>query len=579
VASETLTNGVMRPAPLAAIAAAFAWVAATRLRASIALVIVALACFLPGQSTIPPVDRDEARYAQATTQMLETGDFVDIRLHDEPRHFQPAGIYWLQALSVALLSDAVPGPIWMHRLPSLIGACLVVLLTAWAAGPLGDRRIALLAGLLMAACLLLNVEARLAKTDAVLNAAILACQGVLLRLYFRDRMDRAAPLSWALIFWAALGVGVLVKGPILPLVIGATIIAASLLARSAGWLRGLRPLLGLPLALLIALPWHVAIWFATDGAFYTKALSYSVTDKITTGMQSHGGPPGYYLALFAVTAWPLAAVFVTALPALWRERRSVLVAFLAAWVLPVWLIYELIATKLPHYMLPLYPAIAIACASAIVGGRIDMERIWVRTLLILAAVGPFLFAVGAAVTLYYLQAALPIDVIVLSVLVLCGVVAAVDLIRQHDLLSASLALAAVVAPLTYAAILGAVAPRLETLWLSPRLAAATVAVSGCPNPAVIAAGNNEASLIFAVGTDIRFGDGKEAGAFLGGGGCRAAIVAKAREGDFLAELAARKLTPGPVERVAGINIANGRSLDFGVYGAPQKLGKGAGTVY
>jgi 4-amino-4-deoxy-L-arabinose transferase-like glycosyltransferase len=567
MASETMTNGVTRSAPPAAIAAAFVWLAATRLRASLALLVVALACFLPGQSTIPPVDRDEARFSQATTQMLETGDFVDIRLYDQPRYYQPAGIYWLQAISVALLGDEVPGQIWMHRLPSLIGACLVVLLTAWAAGPLGDRRIALLAGLLMAACLLLDVEAHLAKTDAVLNASILACQGVLLRLYFREKGE-AAPIGWALIFWIALGVGVLVKGPILPLVVGSTIIAASPLARSAGWLRGLRPLIGLPLALVIALPWYVAIWFVTDGAFYTKALSYSVTEKITTSMQSHGGPPGYYLAVFVVTAWPLAAVFVTALPSLWRERKSTLVSFLAAWVLPVWIIYELIATKLPHYMLPLYPAIALACAWAIIGGRIDMERIWVRTLLILAAVGPFLFAAGAAVALYYLQAELPLDVVVLSLAVLCGVVASVGLIRRHDLLSAWLVLAAVVAPLTYVTILGAVAPRLATLWLSPRLAAATVVVSGCPNPDVISAGDGEASLIFAVGTDIRFGGGREAGAFLAEGGCRAAIVEKAKEGDFLADLADRNVTPGPVQGVAGINIANGRHLDFGVYGAP-----------
>jgi hypothetical protein len=150
--------------------------------------------------------------------------------------------------------------------------------------------------------------------------------------------------------------------------------------------------------------------------------------------------------------------------------------------------------------------------------------------------------------------------------VLCGVVASIGLIRQRELLPAWLILAVVVAPLTYAAILGAVAPRLETLWLSPRLAAATVAVSGCPNPAVISAGDGEASLIFAVGTDIRFGGGREAGAFLAEDGCRAAIVEKAKEADFLAELSARSVVPGAVQRVTGINVANGRSLDFGVYG-------------
>jgi hypothetical protein len=127
----------------------------------------------------------------------------------------------------------------------------------------------------------------------------------------------------------------------------------------------------------------------------------------------------------------------------------------------------------------------------------------------------------------------------------------------------------IVAPLTYAAIFGAVVPRLETLWLSPRLAAATVAVSGCPDPAVISVGDSEASLIFAVGTDIRFGRAGAAATFLAEGGCRAAIVEKASEADFLAELAAKNARPGPVERVTGINIANGRHLDFGVYGAAR----------
>jgi hypothetical protein len=220
-------------------------------------------------------------------------------------------------------------------------------------------------------------------------------------------------------------------------------------------------------------------------------------------------------------------------------------------------------------MLPVYPAIAIASAWAIVGDRVDTDRFWVKPLLILAAAGPLVFVVGAAVALYHLQSELPADVLALVAAVFCGVIACSDLIRQRDLLSAWLFLAVVVAPLTYATILGAVSPRLDTLWLSPRLAAATVAVSGCPDPAVLSAGDGEASLIFAVGTDIRFGDGTDAGEFLAGGGCRAAIVEKAHEARFLAALKATSVSPGPVQRVTGLNIANGRRLDFGVYGAPR----------
>lgn len=562
------TSGEIQPNLADRIGSAFAWITATPLRAVVALILVSLACFLPGQTSIPAVDRDEARYVQATTQMLETGDFVDIRLHDEPRHYQPAGIYWLQAVSASLLGGEVPAPIWAYRVPSLIGACLVVLFAYWAAQPLGDRRVAVVAGLMMAALLLLNVEARLAKTDAVLNATILLCQAVLLRLYLRDKAT-AVPIGWALAFWLAAGVGILVKGPILPLIVGLTIVAASILARDIRWLSGLRPLIGIPIALAIALPWYVAIWFATDGAFYAKAIGYSVTDKITTGMQSHGGPPGYYLLAFWLTSWPIGAVAASALPSLWRERRTAPVRFLAAWVVPAWIAYELIATKLPHYVLPLYPAIALAAAVALVGGHIDAKRWWVRLLFALAALGPILIVAVAAAAFLILEGELPPAFIPVAAGVVASAVLALRLVYARALLPAWLVVTVVVAPITYTCVFGVLAPRLESLWLSPRLAAATVEVAGCPDPAVISVGDSEASLIFAVGTDIKFGSSSAAAVFLEGEGCRAAIVESAAEEEFAAELVARGVAPGSVRRIEGINVANGRRLDFGVYGNTQ----------
>ena len=69
-------------------------------RAIAVLVVAALLAFLPGFFQIPPLDRDEARFAQATKQMLETGEYVDIRFQDEVRYKKPVGIYWLQAAVV-----------------------------------------------------------------------------------------------------------------------------------------------------------------------------------------------------------------------------------------------------------------------------------------------------------------------------------------------------------------------------------------------------------------------------------------------------------------------------------------------
>src|SRR6202158_3612298 len=95
-------------------------------RAAAVLLVVALLGFLPGIFSIPPIDRDEARFAQATKQMVESGDYIDIRFQDEMRYKKPVGIYWLQAAAVqageALGVPRARTTIWLYRIPSLLGA-------------------------------------------------------------------------------------------------------------------------------------------------------------------------------------------------------------------------------------------------------------------------------------------------------------------------------------------------------------------------------------------------------------------------------------------------------------------------
>ncbi|HUD85524.1 MAG TPA: glycosyl transferase, partial [Xanthobacteraceae bacterium] len=151
------------------------------------LLLVSLLLFLPGFFQIPPVDRDEAYFAQATKQMIETGDYVDIRYQDDVRYRKPVGIYWLQAVAVNT-AEALGVPharttIWLYRIPSLLGAIGAVLTTYWCALAFVSRRGAILAALMMAASALLGAEARLAKTDAVLLFTITAAMGVLARAY------------------------------------------------------------------------------------------------------------------------------------------------------------------------------------------------------------------------------------------------------------------------------------------------------------------------------------------------------------------------------------------------------------
>ena len=83
---------------------------------------VALIAGLPGLIAMPVLDRDEARFAQASAQMVETGDLVSISFQEEPRDKKPVGIHWLQSLSVRTLSSVERRHIWVYRLPSLLGA-------------------------------------------------------------------------------------------------------------------------------------------------------------------------------------------------------------------------------------------------------------------------------------------------------------------------------------------------------------------------------------------------------------------------------------------------------------------------
>src|SRR5579872_7411849 len=124
------------------------FVATSHARSVAFLVLCGFLLFLPGFFSIPPIDRDEARFAQATKQMVETGDFVDIRFQDDVRYKKPVGIYWMQAAAVetatALHLPRAQVRIWVYRVPSLIGALGAVLLTYWAALAFVTRRGAIL---------------------------------------------------------------------------------------------------------------------------------------------------------------------------------------------------------------------------------------------------------------------------------------------------------------------------------------------------------------------------------------------------------------------------------------------------
>ena len=243
-----------------------------RISSYLLLILLCLGLYLPGLFTLPPVDRDEPRFAQASRQMLEDNDFVRIRFQNVPRHKKPGGIYWLQAATVAATGTLQTPHIWPYRIPSLLGAILSVLLIFTFGKRLFDFRTAFLGAVLTASSFLLIIEAHLATTDAMLLAAALTAQGTLGFVYVQSRNGQNVGMWTSLTFWIAQGAGILLKGPVIPFISAMTIGGLLVADRKAGWLSRLRPLPGIALVALIIIPWMISISIATDGAFFSDAL-------------------------------------------------------------------------------------------------------------------------------------------------------------------------------------------------------------------------------------------------------------------------------------------------------------------
>jgi 4-amino-4-deoxy-L-arabinose transferase-like glycosyltransferase len=545
--------------------------ASSHTRAVAVLVVVALLSFLPGFFQIPPIDRDEARFAQATKQMLETGEYIDIRFQDEVRYKKPVGIYWLQAAAVKT-AEALGVPnarrtIWLYRIPSLAGAIGAVLLTYWAALAFVSRRAAVLAGLMMATCLLLGGEARLAKTDAMLLMTVVAAMGAMVRAYLGERRASAGWLVPA-VFWTALAGGILIKGPLIVMFVGLPALSLTVLDRSFRWLGLLRPVPGVIWLALLVLPWFLAIVSRSGSSFFAESVGHDLIAKVISVQEAHGAPPGYYFALFWVTFWPGATLTVMSVPSIWAARYEKGARFLLAWIVPAWIVLEFVITKLPHYVLPLYPAIAILIAGVVDPHILARER-WLTRGTGWWFFFPVILGVGAVVMLVVFGRQLGL---IAWPFFAAAMVYGLWAWRLYAADGAERALframlASILLAIGFYAI---IVPSFGTAFPS-RALARIVRAADCGPPLVATAGYEEPSLVFLIGTGIKMVDGADAAEFLRPGGCRFALVEARHERAFLRRAGAIGLRYAPPQYFEGYNYSIGRAVSIAVYraeGAP-----------
>lgn len=342
----------------------------------VALVILCLSVYLPGLWTLPAVDRDESRFAQASRQMFESGDLVVPMVQDRPRLNKPPLIYWAHCGALWVFGDEgrVHGGIWVYRLPSVLAAVATVLLT-WRLGlGLFDPRAAWLGAALLAVCPMVVWDAHQARADQVLLTTVVLTQWALCRVW-----RGAAGWFWPVVFWIGIGLGIMTKGPITALVALLTAISVSALGGRWAWLLRLRPMVGVVIVAAMVGPWVYAVGERVGWSAYLSIVGEEVLGRSAVAKEGHWGPPGYHVVAAFVLFWPGALLTIGGLIRAWRRgvgrlrrgpnasrparRRAEL--FCLAWIVPAWIVFEVVGTKLPHYTMPLYPALALVSARAV----------------------------------------------------------------------------------------------------------------------------------------------------------------------------------------------------------------------
>ncbi|MGZ8407090.1 MAG: ArnT family glycosyltransferase, partial [Caulobacteraceae bacterium] len=366
-------------------------------------------------------------------------------------------------------------------------------------------------------------------------------------------------------FWLGFAGAVIVKGPVAPMMVGFTLAALLAWDRKIGWLRHIGWGWGLALTLLIVGPWAWAITVTTDGSFFTDALSGDILSKLHhEGQEGHGAPPGLHLLLTPLLSFPATFLLPAGLVYGWQNREKTGVRFALCWLVPSWIAFELAPTKLPHYVLPMYGALAWLIAGAL-SEAIGRRARYGGALLGMIVAGALSVGVIYAARLYGGGAALGWSIVAAVLMTGAGLAGALLLLRRHAETALLVALALGIAAHGAAAV---AALNLTPLWVAKRMSE-TLARAGLdprngltPGPVAVS-GIEEPSVVFMLGTNTEFTDVEGAAQAASQG--RPVFVDRRHSRLFLAALDRLRVRALPAGEVKGINYSKGEPVDLILY--------------
>ena len=465
------------------------------------LTLLSIVLFVPGISSIPVIDRDEAHFAQASRQMLEKNEYFQIRFQDKTRYQKPPGINWLQLSAVKLFSNAGSDEIWPYRLPSVFGAWFSVLLTYMFARRFIPDKCALLGSAFLACSLLLLVESHMAVIDTSLLSSVVLMQGALWIIYSGYQNKIKTHWIWSVLFWLAMAYGFVLKG-VTPLVGGLTLISLCIIEKNTVLLKRVNLFIGLILFVGISLLWLLQVNAAENSNYLLQMFQKDLLPKLKGGHESHGQPPLFHLAILPLTLWPASLFLWPGIVFGYRRKAEPWVKFLLAWIIPTWIFFELMPTKLPQYVLPTFPAIALLMASSLTayGEREFKEGKLLKTLQVLWGVLTIGLVMGCLILPYFVMGRIsPLSWVVFVTMTVLAILSVYYAIKKHYKYAVfSIFTLSVV---SYPYIFSVLLPSLTPVWTTDLVKNAPVSQLNTTSQPLIAVGYHEPSLVMVFGTN------------------------------------------------------------------------------
>ena len=330
-------------------------------------------------------DRDEPRFARAAYEMVESGNYLYPTFNGELRPDKPIMIYWLMTVPVRVFAFLGPNALPV-RFVAAFGTAFSCLFTFLIAKRLYNERTALWAAGILASNLLVFMIGTAATADSVLLPAMIAALWLFYRALDLGRFTILSTLGLG----AALGFALLAKGPVglLPVLVILVVLLMRKRATATRFCRFFGPtLIAVLIGVGLFLAWAIPANNATHGAFYHEGIGKHVIGRSTNAMESHGGNfflylPYYFIVpIFTFFPWSLhmPAAIATAVGGRLGGRTAR--ELVLGWVLPIIVLMTFVATKLPHYVILAFPALAILTAAFITARRDDRLSLWDRKLL------------------------------------------------------------------------------------------------------------------------------------------------------------------------------------------------------